>query len=92
MIKIDLTPQSGTIVLIGSYLWDKSGNLDEVNQEISNFQVILAWNSDLMIGMTIKRIVWIDEIPEDKKPHFENEIHEVYTNLHIKPTILLTQE
>lgn len=90
MINIDLTPVSGIIILTGKYLWDKSESKNNELSESSDFQIELTWGSDLMIGITIKRIIWLDEIPGDKKPSAEEEIREAYKNLHKKPVILLT--
>lgn len=92
MISLNLTPESGIIVLSGVYIWEKLNTDNELIDTEARFQIELSWNSDVLVGTTIKRILWIDEIPIEKALPAEDQIREAYTNLRRKPIVLLAQE
>jgi hypothetical protein len=90
MIQFNLTPVSGTVVLNGKCSYDKSLSDDEYREEIVEFQIELNWDSDTIAGTSIRRIVFLDPIPENKTTAIKEKIEEAYYKLYKKPIILMT--
>ena len=89
MIQFKLTPVSGVIVLNGKYLYDKSLSEDEYRQEIVEFQIELSWDSDRLMGTRVKRIIFLDPIPDDMAAKAKEKIEQAYHKLYKKPTVLM---
>jgi len=89
MIQFNLTPVSGVIILNGKYLFDISTSDDEYRQQIAEFQLELSWDSDMLMGTTIKRIIWLDPISEDRTLIAEDKIRDAYSRLGKVPSVLM---
>lgn len=89
MIQFNLTPVSGVIILNGKYLFDISGSDDEYRQQIAEFQLELSWDSDMLMGTIIKRIIWLDPISDDKALVAEDKIRDAYARLGKVPSVLM---
>ena len=89
MIQFNFTPLSGEVVLNGKYSYDKSITDDEYRGDIAEFQIVLSWNSDMLMSSHIKRIIWLDPIPFDDARIGEEKIRDAYLKLNKKPVVLM---
>jgi hypothetical protein len=80
MIKFNFTPVSGALIITGQYLYGESK---------ADFQLELVWDSDMLMGTRINRIIFIDDIPEDIAVAAVEEIKQEYNNLEKQPVILV---
>jgi hypothetical protein len=89
MIQFNLTPVSGVIILNGKYLFDISASDDKYCQQIADFQLELSWDSDMLMGTTIKKILWLDPISEDETLIAEDKIRDAYSKIGKIPNVLM---
>jgi len=84
MVKIDIAPKSGNVILFGTYVWEKDGTSED-------FHLELKWITDGR-GLIPNKVIWINDLPETKKLDAEIDIYEAYNNLNKKITIILKDE
>jgi len=84
LVKIDITPKSGNVILFGTYVWENDGSSEE-------FHLELKWITDGR-GLVPNKVIWINDLTEKEKTDAEIDIYEAYNSLNKKITIIFRDE
>lgn len=87
MIQFNLTPVYGVMALNGKYLYDISETDDEYRQDIAEFQIELAWDSDMLMGTRIQKIIWLTNVPDSRVLDMEEKIKQAYKKIGKEPKV-----
>lgn len=87
MIQFDFTPVYGVVIINGKYLYYPNETDDDDRQLTAEFQLELSWDSDLLMGTRIQKIVWLTPIPDTKSREMEDNIKQAYEKLNKQPIV-----